>query len=301
MKIKKILNKLSFFVVILLLSVAFFSGCLQEDPNDTEEFTKLIIGAVPGQDAQRVLDMYEPLAEYLARVLDVEYELYLGTDYTATIEAMRAGKVDLAWYGPLSYVLAAEIGDAEAFVAGHHEDLGIFYESYIITHVESGINNISDLKGKSFAFVDPASTGGYLIPRMHMVEEGIDPDKDLADVAFLGGHDACAIAVQNQHVDAATIVKHQYEYAVERGEISEKDIKIIHVSDPFPGGPLAWRKSLPEDIKEKIRDAMLNMPEEEYENMKNLLGNIIYFEEVDDSVWDPIRKSAEFLDLEALI
>ncbi len=292
------LKKIGMLAVVILLGVVLVTGCQPEAEKTSGELTKLRFGTVPGENIEARREQYAPFIDYLERKLGMEIELFVGTDYTATIEAMRAGKLDLAWYGPFSYILAADIANAEAFVAGYHEDLGIFYESYIITHRDSGINEISDLKGKTFAFVDPASAGGHLIPRMHMVEEGIDPDKDLASMVFLGGHDACALAVQNQHVDAATIVKHMYERALQNELIVEEDVKIIHVSDPFPGGPLAWHKDLPDDIKEKLLDVTLNIPEEEYEKLADFMGNIIRLEEVDDSTWNILRQAAEVLNLD---
>lgn len=291
-------KKIGMLAVVILLSVVLLTGCQPAEEETSEELTKLRLGAVPGENIEARREEYVPFVEYLERKLDMEVELFVGTDYTATIEAMRAGKLDIAWYGPFSYVLAADIANAEAFAAGYREDDGIYYESYIITHPDSGINDITDLKGKTFAFVDPASTGGYLIPLMHMVEAGIDPEKDLASTVFLGGHDACALAIKNKNVDASTIVKHMYKKALQKGLIVEEDVKIIHVSDPFPGGPLAWRKDLHGDIKEKLLDAILNIPEEEYDKLKDCLEGVVRFEAVDDSTWDILRKAAEVLNLD---
>ena len=77
----------------------------------------------------------------------------------------------------------------------------------------------------------------------------------------MGGHDACALAVKNKQVDAASIVKQQLEAAINKGIISEDDFKNNTHIRSLPGGPMAWRKDLPEDLKEKIRDAFINMPE----------------------------------------
>jgi len=177
------------------------------------------------------------------------------------------------------------------------EEDGVYYESYIITHQKSDIKEIEDLKGKTFAFVDPTSTGGYLIPRQDMENKGIDPYEDLKEVNFVGGHDACALAVSNQSVDAAAIVKHQYERAKDAGHIDEEEIRIIDVSDPFPGGPLAWRKELPEEVKETIQDSFVNMSEEDFEAMEDLMSGYLRFEAVDDSHYDAIRNAAETAEL----
>ena len=283
---------------VLLGAVLLVTGCQSKEVETSEEIAKLRIGLVPGEDAQQIIEKYDPLAKYLERVLDLEVELIVGTDYTETIEAMRTGKLDLGMYGPFSYILAADTANAEAAILASYKDMGLYYESYIITHPESGIDKISDLKGKTFAFVDPASTAGYLIPRMYMEKEGINPDKDLASTTFLGGHDACALAVKKKQVDAASIVKHQLESAINAGLISEDDFKIIHTSDRFPGGPMAWRKDLPEDLKEKIRDAFINMPEEDISVLRTAFPKLVKFEVANDSDFDILRQSAKELNLD---
>jgi len=285
-------------LVVLLGAVLVVTGCQSKEVETSGELAKLRVGLVPGVDAQQMVAQYDPLVKYLERVLGLDVELIVGTDYTETIEAMRAGKLDLGMYGPFSYILAADTANAEAAIMASFEDMGIYYESYIITHPESGIDKISDLRGRTFGFVDPASTGGYLIPRMYMEKEGINPDKDLASTTFLGGHDACALAVKNKQVDAASILKHQLEAAINTGMISEDDFKIIHTSDRFPGGPMAWRKDLPEDLKEKIRDAFINMPEEEISVMRTVIPKLVKFEAANDSDFDILRQSAKVLNLD---
>jgi len=293
LKTKKI--SVLLLVVILFCVTLTAIGCQSQSEEASGEITKLRFGAVPGEEVENVRAKHEPLAEYLEKALDMEVDIFVGTDFTATVEAMRAGNLDIAFFGPFSYVLATDVANAEAFAIENDKERGIFIESYIITHPDSGIEEIADLKGKTFGFVDPASTGGYLIPRMHMVEAGIDPDNDLASTVFLGGHDACAIAVKNKQVDAATINTSYHRY-VEEGLISEENVKIIHTSEPFPGGPLAWRKDLPEDLKAKIKDAIVNMPEEEFKKIgkESSTGYV----EVEDSDWDVIRKCAEVLELD---
>jgi phosphonate transport system substrate-binding protein len=298
--LKTLKNKkaLSFFLLTIFVATMFLSGCGTKEPATKDEIKVLRVGAVPGEEVQKRKDQYQPFMDYLSKKLDMEVELFVANDYAGTIEAMRAGKLELAGYGPLSYVLAADIANAEAFAAGYTEEQGIYYKSFIIVHKDSDIHSISDLKGKTFAFVDPASTGGHLIPRMAMLKNGIDPEVDLASVVYVGGHDACAAAVQNKNVDAAAIVKHMYERAIAQGILVEEDVRIIDVSDPFPGGPWAWHKDLPQDLKDKIKDAITNIPEEEYENLKDFLGKTTHYEPVQDSDWDSIREAAELINLD---
>jgi len=284
-------------VVLLLAGSLFMVGCGSEE--EAEDRGVLRLGAVPGEEEQKRRDQYQNFVEYLERALDMDVELYVASDYTATVEAMRAGRIDLVWYGPLSYILAVDVAEAEAFALSYDSEMGVFYESYIIVHEDSEIYELSDLVGKTFAFVDPASTGGHLIPRLQLVEAGLDPDEDLEAMAFVGGHDAVAAAVENKNIDAGSIVRHMYERGVEAGRINEDEIRIIATSDPFPGGPLAYRKSLDEDLKEAIRDAIFNMPEEDVAANVEVFGERhLRFEEADDSLFNSLREASKLIDLD---
>lgn len=265
-----------------------------------EKFKDVVIkiGATPGEDIQKRRDEYKVFQDYLERKTGLQSEIFMATDYASVVEAMRAGQVDVALYGPLSYVLAHDVANAEVFATDFKKSTGKFYEAYIITQPDSGIESITDLKGKSFAFVDPASTGGYLIPKKEMLQNGIDPDKDLASTVFAGGHDGCALAVKNRTVDAAAIVKHMYEKLMKEGLITEDDVKIIHTSAPFPSGAWAFRPDLDEELKEIIKDAVINVPEDEIEGLKPFMGSTEKYAPADDADWDPLREAAELINLD---
>lgn len=292
----KFLNKRSFALLMLaiFMVMAVISGCQSTNTTTAKkEIQVLRIGTVPAEDAEKTREEYKAVAAYLEKKLGIKTEVFIASDYTGVIEAMRAGKVDLVYYGPLSYVLANEKANAEAFAKEYIKGSGSMYEAYIITHPDNGINKIADLKGKTFAFVDPASTGGYIIPRLAMVKNGINPEKDLASMIYAGGHDATAMAVKNKKVDAAAIVKHKYEKMVKEGLITDKDVKIIHTSDPFPGAAWAWGKDFPEELKGKVKDAIVNIPEEEKPALKKFMGSVSKYDEAKDSDWDPIREAAK--------
>ena len=259
------------------------------------------IGATPGEDIAKITSQYEVFLKFLEKKLGYKVELFTATDYASVIEAMRSKKIDVAMFGPLSYVLASSIADAEAFASDYRKNTGSFYKAYVIVHPDSGIENLTQLKGKKFAFVDPASTGGYMIPKLEMLNMGIDPDKDFASVIFAGGHDACALAVKNRSVDGATIVAFMYDKIMEEGLISEKDAKRIKKKKKFPGSAWAYRRSLDDKTKREIKSIMLGLTDEEKEELREFLGSTIKWAEVKDSDYDSLREAAKKLniDLEA--
>lgn len=179
--------------VVSLVGLLFFSVGASASAE-----TVLRVGATPGENIEVTRDRYQLIIDYIQKHTGIRTELYLATDYTGVIEAMRAGKIDVASFGPLSYVLAADMAGAEAFAKEYRKGAGAMYTGYIITRADSDISTIKDLKGRSFGFVDPASTGGNLIPRMNMLKNGIDPDKDLSETAYLGSHDQVALARGSQ-------------------------------------------------------------------------------------------------------
>ena len=245
-----------------------------------------------------MLRSYEPIKEYLSEQLGIPVEIQVTSDYTAAIEAMRAEHIDMAWFGPFSYIIAANVADAEAIANGvRRSDGKSDYHSVIIVNADSGIETLADLKGASFAFVDPASTSGNLIPRKMLIDNGIDPDNDFSTSYFAGTHNAVQYAIANGKVDAGADSDNSYNRMVEEGEIDPEVNKIIYTSDPIPGSPIAVRGNLPEDFKQKVKDALLNMDEQTIHEVDGW-GNIASYQEVSDSDYDIVRKTAETLDMD---
>ena len=260
--------------------------------------TVLRIGATPGENIEVTRDRYQLIIDYIQKHTGIKTELFLATDYTGVIEAMRAGKIDVASFGPLSYVLASDMAGAEAFAKEYRKGAGSMYTGYIITRADSDINDIKDLKGHSFGFVDPASTGGNLIPRMNMLKNGVDPDKDLTETTYLGSHDQVALAVAHKRVDAGAVMNFNFEAFLDRGTVPADQFKIIHKSDPFPGSAWCYRKDLPEDLKQKVRDAMFSISLDTCPELKDFLRKIEKYQPATDADWDSLRETVHILNID---
>lgn len=260
--------------------------------------TVLRVGAIPAEDSEKIREAYQPLVNHLSKKLGMKVELFVATDYSGVIEAMRAGKLDIALFGPFSYVLAVEKANAEAFAVEKRRVGGTTYKSIIITHPESGINSLQDLKGRSFAFVDPASTSGNLFPRYFLKKNNIDPDKDFKNLIYSGNHTAVELAVKNRKVDAGADSSRTYSNLKSQGAISDQDVKIIYESDPIPASPWAWRKDLPEHLKSQIRSAILNLAQEEPQAMNKSDPTIEGYAEAKDSDYDVVRETTKILNLD---
>jgi phosphonate transport system substrate-binding protein len=269
-------------------------GCNGDGEGDIEV---LRWGLIPADDATEMLRQYEPVVEYMENELGLEIELQVTLDYTAAITAMADKHIEMAWFGPFSYILAAEEAGAEAIVAGVRRDTGkATYKSIIISRADSGIETLDELIGGTFAFVDPASTSGHLIPRKMLVENGIDPDQDFSTVYYAGTHDAVELAVKNGSVDAGALGDTTHRRMLEEGHITAGEITVVHESEPIPGSPIVVRGDLPQSLKDRIQQVLIEMDEQTIHRVGGW-GDIERYVVVTDSDYDVIRETKELLDL----
>lgn len=220
----------------------------------------LVIGLLPAENNEEMVKRFEPMRAYLEKKLGERVKVFTATDYAGVIEAMRRKRVDVAWFGPMSYLLAEQEAGAEAFAVGIRAGTNSpTYKSIIVARCGNGIRSLKDLKGRSVAFVDPASTSGGLVPTwMIKKETGVMPQEYFGKFTYAGSHDAAEMAVKNGTVDAAADSDITYERMLAKGLISRDTHCIVAESPPLPGPPLAWRADLPADLKQRISEAVLN-------------------------------------------
>ncbi|MQL53523.1 phosphonate ABC transporter substrate-binding protein [Desulfofundulus thermobenzoicus] len=299
-------SKLFILLATLAVSMLLVTGCgggkeneRSNPPADKQnaEMKVLKMGLIPAEDQEEMMKRFGSTIAYLEKKLGIKVEPFMATDYSGVIEAMRSKKVDVAFFGPFSYVLAADVANAEAFAVGVRSNGKSTYQSIIVAHKDSGIKTLNDLRGKDFVFVDPASTSGNLFPRVMLKKAGIDPEKDFKSVTYAGGHDAVELAIKNKKVPAGADNDITYEKMVKEGLISPEENIIIAKSDPIPGSPIVYRKDLPEDLKQKIKQAFLNMHNEDPQALSGY-GEIIRYDEARDSDYNIIRETAKILNLD---
>ncbi|MFO1318462.1 MAG: phosphonate ABC transporter substrate-binding protein [Burkholderiales bacterium] len=236
--------------VAVMISLTFAAGACARD---------LVVGLLPAENNEEMVKRFEPMRAYLERKLGTRVKVFTATDYAGVIEAMRKKRLDIAWYGPLSYLLAEQEAGAEAFAVGIRAGTqSPTYKSIIVARCGNGIRSIKDLKGRSVAFVDPASTSGGLVPTWLLKKEtGALPQDYFGKFTYAGSHDAAELAVKNGTVDAAADSDVTYERMLAKGLISRDTNCIVAESAPLPGPPLAWRGDLPADLKHRISEAVL--------------------------------------------
>lgn len=254
----------------------------------------LTVGLIPSEDPRMMSSEYKPLTDYLATALGMEIKSYVATDYNGVIEALRSKKLDVAMMGPFSYVLATTIANVEAFAVPETSKAGVSYHAVIIARKDRGFHNLMDLKGRSFAFVDPSSTSGHLFPKAALIKMGQDPDAFFGRVLFSGGHDASALSVQNGKVDAAAVADALLEAAYARGVVNRDDIQTLWTSTPIPTVPYVMRKDLPEALQKRIRAAFLAI----HDLPMGSHATIVRVDPTTDAAYDVVRDTAKVLNLD---
>lgn len=284
--------------VALLLIALMAAGCMAPqqsgDKKPVDSRPVLHMGAVPSESTEKIEDQFQAFVAYLERQLGYRVIFVVEPDYQGIIRKMRDKELDIAFFGPYSYIDAHAVAGARAFATAEYRRTGSAYQSLIITHVETGIRSLAGLKGHSFAFVDNKSTSGYLLPQSALMQQGIDPQRDFAKIVYAGHHDAAVLAVKNRTVDAAAVSSNILKSLLEKGIADETLIRVLYASPPVPQSAWAYREGMSGDFVAQIKQAFLQAHSE-----KGALGlyekDVVRFVAVDDTAYDIIRETAKLL------
>ncbi len=286
MKLKSLLS------VFTISIVALTSACSTKNAGPSADPDKLIVALIPDENAATVIQDNQGLKDYLTEAFDKEIELVVTTDYSSMIEAARNDRLDLAYFGPLSYVLAKAVSDIEPFAARIKGGTKT-YNSCIIGNTKKGVTSFDDIKGTTFALGDPASTSSRLFPELTLAENGLTKGKDFQGV-FLGSHDAVALAVQNGNAQAGGMACPILKSLKKRGVIDPSKVTTIAESSPIPQYPWTMRSTLSPELKENIRVTFLELESDKVLKPFNADG----FASITDSDYDGIRKAGKLLGLD---
>jgi len=251
----------------------------------------LRVALLPDEDAATIIKQNQGLKDYLESKLGKKVKIVVTTDYSSMIEAMRFGRLELGYFGPLSYTLAKTKADIEPFAARMKKG-STTYHAVLIGNKAAGIKTVSDVKGKEVAYGDIASTSSHLIPKKMLLDNGLETKKDYKE-NFLGAHDAVALAVQNGHAQAGGLSKPIFETLVKREVISLDKVNVLQVSKPYPQYPWAMRSDLKPELKDAIRDAFISLKDKKVLKPFKAQG----FGAMTDAHYDVIRDLSKKLNL----
>jgi phosphonate transport system substrate-binding protein len=260
--------------------------------------TELSIALVPSDDTEQMISSFEPVRAYLEKTLGMTVKMYKVTDYGSVIEALRGKRIDIAWLGPMSYILAEKEADAEAFAIGKHRNGAATYKALFVVPANSPAKTLADLKGKSAAFVEAASTSGGLVPTYIVNKEMHEmPEKFFGKFAYAGSHDAALLSLTSGTVDVAACNNTTYDRMLTQGKVKKDATRILVTSDDLPESPLAYRKDMDSALKKKISDAFLNAHKVLAKIDVVGFGDLEKFVPATAATFDGIRKMADELKL----
>ena len=299
------MKRLRTCIVVLFCGVAFLSlnGCKASHASDGKPAVLHYAFMAQAEQLEGGNLRSELMRKYLQEQLHMPVEIVKVEGFASTVEAMRAEKIDMFTGSSLTYLLAAQKAGAEAVAARGFPDGTVGgYRSVIAVPKDSPIHSMQDLKAHAkdtvFAFAEPASTSGYLYPRVGLLEAGIDPEKEFKKVVFTGNHLASIMALKSGKVGAGGFMISALTHLIEKKKLAPDDVRVIWTSDVIPNGPYTVRKGLPDQLKKDIQAALIAMPTkapEAWANINSLLhtpasGTVLI--PVNDATYNGLRKYA---------
>ncbi|REE99935.1 phosphate/phosphite/phosphonate ABC transporter substrate-binding protein [Thermomonospora umbrina] len=218
----------------------------------------LRMGAIATGSAKAEQQRYAETARQLQKTLGDKVDLVTSTDYYAIAEALRAGRIDVAFLGSLSYVLTESRADIQPVAVGVDASGRPGYHSYLVTNRPDEIKGPADVRGRALALSSRLSTSGYLFPLDELRRVGVDPEKHTT-LAQGGNHAANILAVAGGHVDAAFVESVEYESAVRSGRVDPRAVVKVWQSSRVTGSPVVVRTDLPEERRRAVTRALLNL------------------------------------------
>ena len=280
----KIINKILIIIALTLLTGNLYA--------EIKTYKMVFVPASEkGDDSD-----YETLIEITEKLTGFNIETIKVTDYNAAVEAMRAGRADIAWYGGKTYIIAAEIANAEAFAAGVRPgETNANYYAYFVVKKDSKLKFFKDVEGKILALNSIGSTSGDLIPQVELSKINLSTKNKnhFKKVYYAGSHDACLLSVLNEQADVCGMSSRNFEARLKDKTFTMDQVRIIHKSSPVPPPPLAYSKNIPLEDRNKIKQAVLEA--HKHGTIGGYGGQMSHYMEVKDSDYDVLRDVAKLL------
>ncbi|MDO8738250.1 phosphate/phosphite/phosphonate ABC transporter substrate-binding protein [Candidatus Deferrimicrobium sp.] len=249
--------------ILFVLCLSLLAACSpQEPPAPAKKPTakKLLIGLIPEQNIFKQMERYEPLAEYLHRKIGTKIKLKILPRYGNIIDNFKSSGLDGAFFGSFTYTLAhAKVG-VEVLARPMALDNTSTYHGLIFVRKDSRIRTARDMKGRRFAFVDKATTAGYLLPLEYFHDHGISDYNDyLKEAYFTGTHEDAVYDVLNRKADIGAAKNTVFQRLAKADPRIMKELVVLARSPDVPENALALRKDIDVSVRDRMKDALLKM------------------------------------------
>lgn len=258
-------------ILVLILMKLSFSQFFAGDAAFGSVDNPIRIALVPSQEAGKVINSTGKLIEMLRQKTGYSYTIYTPSNYIVAVEAFGTNKADIGFLNTFSYILANSKYGAEAVLKIVRRNGDTTYGGQFLTHIDSGIDSISQLKGKRVAFVDPASASGYILPKARLQAEGIIPSQEV----FAQRHDNVVMMIYQRQVDAGAAyysdpdkrtgeIQDAVALVLKQYPDAKQKLKAIGFTERIANDPVMFRKDFPREMREKIVSSLMeyaNSPE----------------------------------------
>lgn len=291
---------------IFKMSIACFFSCqflgtVKADSAIGTRRNPIKLAMVPSNDASRILSNMAPVAKCLEKSTGYTFDISVPNSFIVVIEGMGSKRVDVAFINTFGYLLAHERYGAEAILkASRHGETT--YRGEILVRSNSGIKKVEDLTGKKIAYVDPASTSGYILAKKMLEDKKVKPAAEV----FAGKHDVAVTMVYQGQVDAGTVF---YNAPID-GKLMdarknvltqfpdvEKKVKILTLTDEIPNDPIVIRKEISSEMKEKIKNGFMSCVKSNKDAFQGI-NSSDDLAPVKDGDYDNLRKTIKALKID---
>jgi phosphonate transport system substrate-binding protein len=258
----------------------------------------LVMAFTPSRDPTALQESADAFVATVARLSGVPLRAQVASDYAGVIEALRSRRVDLAFVHPVGYVLARREAGCEILVRDVWENRTAYKASFYVREA-SGIKRLEELRGRTVAFVDPASSSGYIYPMVLLMKRGLVRDRDpktfFKDALFAGTHEAALRAVLQGRVDVATTFDLAPQVHLKDPTLAAQLVSIAETPE-IPEAGICARPGLPPVAIQALKRALLGMKKPEHATALKGIYDIDGFVEARDADYDPVRDALTLMD-----
>lgn len=263
-----------FILLLGLFLILHFTGCSREDIkrvnlNEREEIRddrqviRLRIGLIPEQGIRKMAARYEPLAKYLSKKIGLKVTVVYLDSYGEVCDKFIYKQLDAAFFGSFSYALTRAKAGIQPIARPDYHGTST-YRGLIVVKEDSNIKDIADMKDKRLALVHRATFAGYLYPLHYFKQHGInDLVLYFSKISYMGSHDKAIFALLGGKADVATPKDLVYQRVVRENSDLERKLVVLSVSGPVPSNTLCVSKNLEPGLKDKLKDALLSLDDDE--------------------------------------
>ena len=281
---------------LIFLGSIFLSLCIPTPSLAQPAQQKILIGILPEMNVFRQKQRFKLLGEHLSKKTGVRVEFTILSRYGNIVERFTSEKMDGAFFGSFTGALAINKLGVVPLARPVNLDGSSTYHGYLFTRKDSGIKSVGDMKNKKIAFVDKATTAGYIFPLSYLKENGVtDTSHFFRESFFAGSHDAAINAVLNKKADLGAAKHSIYDRERKRDPRVDRELTILAESPHVPSNGLCVRKDLPESIKSNLKTVLMSLhTDPEGKAVLQQFGALKFIETTANdyqSVFDLVKKS----------